>query len=114
MSRKARDSAAQRRACAPVFAALGDETRLALVAKLSAGEPCSIVQLTEGTRLTRQAVTKHLRVLTDARIVRSVKSGRENLFELDPAPLREVRDYAEVVSSQWDAAIGRLKAFVEK
>jgi DNA-binding transcriptional ArsR family regulator len=114
MSRKARNSAAERRACAPIFAALGDETRLALVSKLSEGEPCSIVQLTEGTQLTRQAVTKHLRVLTNARIVRSVRSGRENLFELDPTPLREVRDYAEVVSGQWDAAIGRLKAFVEK
>ena len=114
MSRKARSSAAERRAHAPIFAALGDETRLALVSKLSEGAPCSIVQLTEGTHLTRQAVTKHLRVLTNARIVRSVKSGRENLFELDPAPLREVRDYAEVVSAQWDSAIGRLKAFVEK
>jgi DNA-binding transcriptional ArsR family regulator len=114
MSRKARDSAARRRAYAPIFAALGDETRLALVAKLSEGAPCSIAQLTDGTQLTRQAVTKHLRVLTSARIVRGVKSGRENLFELDPAPLREVRDYAEVVSAQWDAAISRLKAFVEK
>lgn len=114
MSRKARSGAAERRAYAPVFAALGDETRLALVSKLSQGEPCSIAQLTEGTQLTRQAVTKHLRVLTNARIVRSVKSGRENLFELDPAPLREVRDYADVVSTQWDSAIGRLKAFVEK
>jgi DNA-binding transcriptional ArsR family regulator len=114
MSRKARNSAADRRAFAPVFAALGDETRLALVSKLSEGEPCSIAQLTEGTPLTRQAVTKHLRVLTDARIVRSVKSGRENLFELDPAPLRAVRDYADVVSAQWDSAIGRLKAFVER
>ncbi len=114
MSRRARSRAAERRACAPVFAALGDETRLTLVSRLSEGEPCSIAQLTEGTQLTRQAVTKHLRVLTNAGIVRSVKSGRENQFELDPAPLREVRDYADAVSSQWDAAIGRLKAFVEK
>lgn len=114
MSRRARSSATEQRAFAPIFAALGDETRLALVSKLSDGEPCSIAQLTEGTQLTRQAVTKHLRVLTNARIVRSVKSGRENLFELDPAPLRAVRDYAEVVSAQWDAAIGRLRAFVEK
>jgi DNA-binding transcriptional ArsR family regulator len=114
MSRKARSSAAERRAYAPIFAALGDETRLALVSKLSDGNSCSIAQLTEGTALTRQAVTKHLRVLTNARIVRSVKAGRESLFELDPAPIREVRDYADVVSAQWDSAIGRLKAFVEK
>ena len=114
MSPRSRSGAAERRACAPIFAALGDETRLALVTKLSEGHACSIAQLTEGTQLTRQAVTKHLRVLTDARIVKSVKSGRENLFELDPAPLREVRDYADVVSSQWDAALGRLKAFLAK
>jgi DNA-binding transcriptional ArsR family regulator len=114
MSRKARSGAAERRAYAPIFAALGDETRLALVSKLSDGNACSIAQLTEGTALTRQAVTKHLRVLTNARIVRSVKTGRESLFELDPAPIREVRDYADVVSAQWDSAIGRLKAFVEK
>src|SRR5262245_23107684 len=114
MSRKARSGAAEARACAPVFAGLGGETRLALVSRLSRRDPCSIAELTEGTRLTRQAITKHLRVLTNARIVRSVKSGRENLFELDPAPLRAVRDYADVVSTQWDSAIGRLKAFVEK
>ena len=114
MSRKTRSAAAERRAFAPVFAALGDETRLALVSKLSEGQPCSIAELTEGTQLTRQAVTKHLRVLTGARIVRNIRSGRESLFELDPKPLREVRDYADVVSSQWEHAIGRLKAFVEK
>src|SRR6187431_3145565 len=102
MSPKNRSGAAARRAYAPIFAALGDETRLALVTKLSAGEPCSIAQLTEGTELTRQAVTKHLRVLTNARIVRNVRSGRESLFQLDPAPLRAVRDYADVVSAQWD------------
>ena len=114
MSPKPRSGAAARRAHAPVFAALGDETRLALVSKLSQGEPCSIAQLTEGTELTRQAVTKHLRVLTNAKIVRSVRSGRESLYELNPAPLRAVRDYADVVSAQWDSALGRLKAFVEK
>ena len=114
MSRKPRSAAAERRAFAPIFAALGDETRLALVAKLSEGQQFSIAQLTEGTQLTRQAVTKHLRVLTNANIVRNVRSGRESLYELDPAPLREVRDYAEVVSSQWDHALGRLKAFVER
>ncbi len=114
MSRKTRSAAAERRAHAPIFAALGDETRLALIAKLSEGPPCSIAQLTQGTQLTRQAVTKHLRVLTGARIVRNVRAGRESLFELDPAPIREVREYADVVSQQWDQALGRLKAFVEK
>lgn len=114
MSRKARSQLARREFCAPIFAALGNETRLALVAKLSEGEPRSIAQLTEGTDLTRQAVTKHLRMLEGARIVRSVRTGRESLFELDPAPIRAVREYADVVSQQWDDAIGRLQAFVEK
>jgi len=113
MSQKTRNTRTGRRAYAPIFAALGDETRLGLVAKLSGGQPHSIAKLTEGTRLTRQAVTKHLRVLEGARIVRSVKAGRENLFELDPAPIRQVREYADVVSEQWDAALARLKAFVE-
>jgi DNA-binding transcriptional ArsR family regulator len=113
MSQRLRKTRVGGRAYAPIFAALGDETRLALVAKLSNGEPRSIARLTEGTRLTRQAVTKHLRVLEGARIVRSVRAGRESLFELDPESIRQVREYADVVSEQWDQALARLKAFVE-
>jgi DNA-binding transcriptional ArsR family regulator len=113
MSPKLRRAAAGRSAYAPIFAALGNERRLALVAKLSAGESRSIAQLTEGTRLTRQAVTKHLRILEGARIVHSVRAGRESLFELDPAPIKQVREYVDVVSEQWDQALARLKALVE-
>ena len=101
------------RARAPVFAALGDETRLALVAELSAGAPRSIVQLTEGTNLTRQAVTKHLRVLEGAGLVRSARAGRESRFGLEPRPLADARRFLEEVSVQWDQALARLKAFVE-
>jgi DNA-binding transcriptional ArsR family regulator len=97
----------------PVFAALGDQTRLALVAELSGGQPRSIAQLTEGSQLTRQAITKHLRVLQRARIVRNVRTGRENRFEFVPEPLDEVRKYLERVSEQWDQALARLKAFVD-
>jgi DNA-binding transcriptional ArsR family regulator len=114
MSRRTRNPAATRRNYAPIFAALGDETRLAIVAKLSEGRPRSIAKLTQGTRLTRQAVTKHLRVLEDARIVSRVKAGRESLFELDPTPIKQVREYADVVSEHWDQALARLKAFVEE
>jgi DNA-binding transcriptional ArsR family regulator len=114
MSPSTRSPAARRRHYAPLFAALGDETRLGLVARLSEGEPRSISQLTEGTRLTRQAVTKHLRVLEGARIVRSVRAGRESLFELDPAPIAELREYADMVSERWNQALARLKAFVEE
>jgi DNA-binding transcriptional ArsR family regulator len=100
-------------AAAPIFAALGDETRLSLMAKLSAGEPRSISQLTKGSRLTRQAVTKHLRVLEGVGIVRSTPTGRENLFQFDPAPIEEMRQYLDSVSRQWDRALSRLRAFVE-
>jgi len=113
VSSKTRRAAPQRRRYAPIFAALADETRLAIVGKLSEGQHRSIAELTHGTRLTRQAITKHLRVLEGAKIVRSVRAGRESLFELDPAPIRQVREYADVVSEQWDQALGRLKAFVE-
>jgi len=99
---------------APIFAALGDETRLGIVVKLCTGERCSIAALTVGSALTRQAVTKHLRILEEAGIVRGVRSGRENLFELEPARLAEARRSLDEVSRQWDAALARLKAYVEK
>jgi DNA-binding transcriptional ArsR family regulator len=97
-----------------LFAALGDKTRLALVTKLCGGELRSISDLTQGSRLTRQAVTKHLRVLQKAGLVRCSRRGRESLFALDPEPVRELEDYLNSVSRQWDEALGRLKAFVEK
>lgn len=111
---RARSATAQLRAHAPVFAALGDETRLSLLAKLGRGQRCSISQLTEGSRLTRQAVTKHLRVLERVRVVRCVRSGRESLYELNPQSVQEVRDYLDRISAQWDDALSRLKSFVEK
>src|SRR5215467_10747091 len=92
-----------------VFAALGDETRLALVAKLSGGQPCSISQLTKGSKLSRQAITKHLRVLESVGIVHSVQAGRESLFKFDPTPIAEITEYLDFVSEQWDHAVGRLK-----
>lgn len=98
---------------APVFAALGDRTRLSLVVKLLDGPPRSISQLTAGTRLSRQAVTKHLRVLEDVGIVHSVQVGRENRFGLDPEPIEDLKKYLETVSEAWDRALDRLKAFLE-
>ena len=99
---------------AAIFAALGDETRLSLIGTLSGGEPQSISRLAQGSRLTRQAITKHLRVLEGAGMVQSVRAGRENLFELRPKPLKDAQAYLERVSDQWDDALGRLKSFVEK
>src|SRR5207245_1998696 len=108
-----RTIAAKRRNHALVFAALGDETRLALVAKLAGGRPCSISRLTKGSKLTRQAISKHLRVLETAGMVHSAWSGRENLFELNPRPIEGIREYLDFVSEQWDQALSRLKSFVE-
>ena len=114
MSRQRHSSrAAQRQAHAPVFAALGDETRLSLVAKLSGGHPHSISQLTQGSKLTRQAITKHLRVLESVGIVHSVRTGRESRFEFDPQPIEGIKEYLDFVSEQWDQALSRLKSFVE-
>jgi DNA-binding transcriptional ArsR family regulator len=98
---------------AHVFAALGNSTRLSLVGRLSRGEPCSIAQLTAVSRLTRQAITKHLRVLEHAGIVRGVRQGRENLFAFNPDPLEEARGYLDALSQQWDQTLMRLKTFVE-
>ena len=98
---------------ASVFAALGDETRLRLVARLSREGPLSIVQLTQGGHVTRQAVTKHLHVLAEAGIARSRPRGRERIWELEPEALLEARAYLERVSSQWDVVLARLQQFVE-
>lgn len=99
---------------AAIFGALGDPTRLALVAMLAAGSSLSITRLTEGATVTRQAVTKHLRVLEDAGIVRAERRGRESLYTLDPAALADARASLDAISKQWDEALARLKSFVEQ
>ena len=98
---------------APVFAALGDETRLAIVARLSSGGPMSIVRLTIGAGVTRQAVTKHLQVLMLAGLVRRHRIGRATRWELEPERLQAARRSLDAISAQWDDALGRLRAFVE-
>jgi DNA-binding transcriptional ArsR family regulator len=99
---------------APVFAALGDETRLRLVARLGAEGPLSITRLTDGTAVTRQAVTKHLQVLEGAGLARSVPQGRERLWQLQPEPLDEIRRSLDLISQHWDEVLARMKAAVEE
>jgi DNA-binding transcriptional ArsR family regulator len=99
--------------CAPIFAALGDEMRLRLIAVLCVGGAMSITQLTSGTDITRQAVTKHLGVLAAAGLVRDVKVGRERLWEFEPALLDEARRSLEIIARQWDHALAKLKLAVE-
>jgi len=99
---------------APVFAALGDETRLALVARLSSDGPLSITRLTAGSAVTRQAITKHLNVLATAGLVSDLRRGRERIWELEPEQMQAARTYLEHVSKRWDEALDRLKQFVEE
>jgi DNA-binding transcriptional ArsR family regulator len=98
---------------APTFAALGDATRLRLIAALCAGGALSIAQLTAGTAITRQAVTKHLEVLADVGLVHDIRQGRERLWELQPSRIDEARRSLDTIAAQWDQALRRLKAFVE-
>lgn len=100
MSRLSRNSATAKQQAhyASVFAALGDETRLSLITKLAKGQAQSISQLTEDSKLTRQAVTKHLKVLENVGIVQSTYAGRENLFELDIHPFKDIKEYLEFIS----------------
>ena len=98
---------------ATLFAALGDQVRLMLLVRLGDGSLHSITQLALGSTITRQAITKHLRVLQDTGLVRSIRRGRESLFQIEPQPLREASDALNVISQQWDDALARLKAFVE-
>jgi DNA-binding transcriptional ArsR family regulator len=98
---------------APIFAALGDGTRLRLVSRLCAGGPMSIARLTAGTRVTRQAVTKHLQVLAGAGLVRGRRHGRQSLWELEPRQLEAARRYLDLISKRWDDTLGRLKAALE-
>jgi DNA-binding transcriptional ArsR family regulator len=101
------------RNAAPIFAALGDETRLYLVAVLCAGGAMSIAQLTSGTEITRQAITKHLHVLAEAGMVHDVKVGRERLWEFEPEQLEEARRSLEIIGQQWEHALQKLKIAVE-
>jgi DNA-binding transcriptional ArsR family regulator len=114
MSRSRNAAAAKLAEAAPVFAALGDATRLRLVSRLCVDGPLSISQLSEGAGVTRQAVTKHLHAMGDAGLVRDTRRGRERIWELEPKRLEKARRYLDQIAGDWDAAIGRLKAFVEE
>jgi DNA-binding transcriptional ArsR family regulator len=104
----------QSRARARVFAALGDETRLRLVARLCDGGPASITRLTARSKITRQAITKHLRVMEKSGLVRCTHQGRETIWQLEQPGIEDARRYLDGVSVRWDDALLRLRRFVEK
>jgi DNA-binding transcriptional ArsR family regulator len=111
---KAHAKAATLRKSAPVFAALGDPTRLRLLGALCAGGAMSITQLTAGSAITRQAVTRHLDILAGAGLVSDVRQGRERLWQFEPTRLHEARRSLEAIGQQWDQALQRLRTAVER
>lgn len=113
MSRSRGAVAAKMTDAVPVFAALADATRLSLLRRLSVDGPLSITRLSEGTGVTRQAITKHLHALGRAGLVRHARHGRERMWELERKRLEKAQRYLDQIAAQWDAAAGRLKAFVE-
>jgi DNA-binding transcriptional ArsR family regulator len=114
MSRSRGATALKLTEAVPVFAALADATRLGMLGRLSVEGPVSITRLTEGTGVTRQAITRHLYALGDAGLVRNARRGRERVWELDVKCLEEARRCLDQIAAQWDAAADRLKAFVEE
>jgi DNA-binding transcriptional ArsR family regulator len=113
MSRSRATAALKVKEAVPVFAALGDATRLGLLWRLSVDGPLSITRLSEGTGVTRQAITRHLQTLGEAGLVRNTRRGRERVWALDPGRLEQAKRYLDQASVQWDDAAERLKAFVE-
>jgi len=102
-----------RSSSAPLFAALGDETRLKLITRLCQDGPLSITRLTDGSKVTRQAITKHLRVMEGSGLVCSTRQGRESIWQLNQRRLEDARRHLDTISQQWDAALERLRRFVE-
>ncbi len=115
MSTRTRNRIAKRvRANAPVFAALGDDTRLSLLISLGDGRSHSITQLACGAEVSRQAITKHLHILEEAGLIRGARHGRENRFQLQPQSLAKAKQALDAISAQWGQALLRLKSFVEE
>ena len=114
MSRRRSHATARATDAAPVFAALGDMTRLELVARLCAEGPLSIARLSEGAGVTRQAITKHVHSLAEAGLVRDTRDGRERIWELEARRLQVARRHLDHISDRWDEALRRLNALVEE
>jgi DNA-binding transcriptional ArsR family regulator len=112
-SRRSSKGMAAAQGSAPLFAALGDQTRLRIVWRLCDDGPMSITMLTVGSNVTRQAITKHLRVMARAGLVRNTRHGRESIWQLEQRRLKDASHYLNMISKQWDEALARLREFVE-
>jgi len=106
-------SVAQPPDAAPVFAALGEPVRLAIIARLCGDGPLPTIRLKHGTSLSRQAVTKHLRILEDVGLVRSDRVGRDRSWRIEEGQLARTGAYLEQISALWEARLERLRSFVE-
>jgi DNA-binding transcriptional ArsR family regulator len=113
MSNRQQPNAAVLTHAAPLFAALGDGTRLHLVARLSAAGPLSIARLSEGLPISRQAVTKHLLVLQAAGVISGTRQGRQQVWDFEPQALDEARRCLDLIAKQWTGALQNLKTFLE-
>jgi DNA-binding transcriptional ArsR family regulator len=107
------EAGARARLAAPLFAALGDQTRLEILMRLSASGPESIARMSAKAAVSRQALTKHLRVLSDAGLIVGERHGREHIWRLQPRRFRDAHDHLEQISREWDDALERLRAFVD-
>ncbi|WP_068176122.1 metalloregulator ArsR/SmtB family transcription factor [Mycobacterium sp. UM_CSW] len=99
---------------APLFDALGDANRLRIVVRLCDVGPCSTSQVTQAIPVTRQAASKHLALLESAGVVTSARRGRERVWTVRTEPLAQASDYLDQLSRRWDAAVERLRAYVEE
>jgi DNA-binding transcriptional ArsR family regulator len=106
-------SKVREQAAADVFFALGDPTRLSVVRRLGSEGARSATALSEGAKVTRQAIVKHLQVLEGAGLVTHEKRGREVLYALEPRRIREAQAFLDAVSAGWDRALERLRRLVE-
>ena len=98
----------------PLFGALGDPVRMQIVARLCGRGPLSIARIAKGARISRQGMTKHLHVLESAGLLAASKRGREQIWQIKPEALAEAQHSLGLIASQWEGALNRLKAFVER
>jgi DNA-binding transcriptional ArsR family regulator len=96
-----------------VFRAVSDPTRRAILDRLRAG-PAPVNELAADFEQSRPAISKHLRVLKEARLVREERVGRERLYQLQPAPLQRLAGWVEGYRSFWQRSFEQLKSYLEE
>lgn len=98
---------------ADAFQAMADPTRRAILDRLRAGGGAPVATIAAGFQMSRPAISKHLRVLREARLVREERAGRQRIYRLDPAPLAEVMRWLDAYRGFWQHSLGALKRHLE-